>query len=220
MSKVLITGASRGIGKVTADLFRSRGFDVVAPSRSELDLADPASVAAYLETDCTDYEVIVNNAGVNDIHFLEDISDEEIYRTLEINTISPLKIIRHFVPRMKDRKYGKIVNIGSIWGVVSKEQRTTYSISKHALHGLTQTLAAELAPYNILVNTICPGFTMTDLTRKNNTPKQISELENKIPMCRLAEPKEIAKVILFLCSQENSYLTGQQIVVDGGFSII
>ena len=105
MSKVLITGASRGIGNATAKYFQERGFEVVTPSRSDLNLADSASVAAYLQKDSSEYDVIVNNAGINDVNYLEEISDEEIYTTLEINTISPLKILRHFVPKMKQHKY-------------------------------------------------------------------------------------------------------------------
>ena len=135
-----------------------------------------------------------------------------------LNLIAPIKLIRGFAGKMKENRYGRIVNIGSIWAVVSKPGRCVYSATKNGIHGVTNTMAVELAPYNILVNTVCPGFTMTEMTKKNNTPEQIEELSREIPMQRLAEPEEMAEVIYFLCSEQNTYLTGQKITVDGGFS--
>ena len=102
--------------------------------------------------------------------------------------------------------------------MVSKGGRCVYSATKNGIHGVTNTLAVELAPDNILVNTVCPGFTLTELTRKNNTPEEIAEISKDIPMGRMAEPEEMAEVVYFLCSEQNTYLTGQKITVDGGFS--
>ena len=102
--------------------------------------------------------------------------------------------------------------------LVSKRGRTVYSASKHGIHGLTKTLAVELAEHNILVNTVCPGFTLTELTRKNNTPEQIKEISLEIPMQRMAQPEEIASAICYLVSEQNTYLTGQLIAVDGGYT--
>ena len=119
---------------------------------------------------------------------------------------------------MKTQRYGRIVNIGSIWASVSKGGRCVYSATKNGIHGVTNTLAVELAPYNILVNTVCPGFTLTELTRKNNTPEHVEEISRDIPMGRMAEPEEIAEIIYFMASESNTYLTGQKIVVDGGFT--
>ena len=219
MRKVLITGGSRGIGKATAEKFRSCGYEVEAPTRQELNLTDKASIAAYVEKHRDTYfDVIVNNAGSNDIHEIEDITDEEIEQMTALNLIAPIKLIRGFAGKMKENRYGRIVNIGSIWAVVSKPGRCVYSATKNGIHGVTNTMAVELAPYNILENTVCPGFTMTEMTKKNNTPEQIEELSREIPMQRLAEPEEMAEVIYFLCSEQNTYLTGQKITVDGGFS--
>ena len=219
MRKVLITGGSRGIGKATAEKFRSCGYEVVTPTRQERNLTDGASIAAYIEKNKDVYfDVIVNNAGCNDIHEIEDITDEEIDQMMALNLVAPIKLIRGFAGKMKENQYGRIVNIGSIWAVVSKPGRCVYSATKNGIHGVTNTMAVELAPYNILVNTVCPGFTMTELTKKNNTPEQIAEISRDIPMQRMAKPCEMAEVIYFLCSEQNTYLTGQKITVDGGFS--
>ena len=137
---------------------------------------------------------------------------------LTTNLISPIRLIRGFVGQMKRRKFGRIVNIGSVWAVVSKAGRCVYSASKNGLHGVTNTLALELAPYNILVNTVCPGFVLTELTFKNNTPEQIATLAKDIPVGRLAQPEEIAETVYFFGSENNTYLTGQKIIIDGGFT--
>ena len=209
--RALVTGGSREIGKVVVELLKEQGYDVYAPTRKELELASDESILAFTKQHAQEkFDVIINNAGINDIH--------EIERTMKINLIAPMKLLRAFVPAMKQQNYGKIVNIGSIWGVVSKCGRVMYSASKHGIHGITKTLAVELAPYNILVNTVCPGFTLTELTYKNNTPEQIKEISKDIPMGRMAQPEEIARIICFLVSKENTYLTGQQIAVDGGFT--
>ena len=219
MRKVLITGGSRGIGKAIAEKFAQNEYEVVTPTRAEMDLSDENSVKKYVEDKKDIYfDVIVNNAGINDINMLEDITDEEIHNMMQINLISPIILLRGFAGQMKNNNYGRIVNIGSIWASVSKSGRCVYSATKNGIHGVTNTLAVELAPYNILVNTVCPGFTLTELTRKNNSPDVINEICKDIPLGRMAEPEEIAEVVFFLCDEHNSYLTGQKIVVDGGFS--
>ena len=164
------------------------------------------------------YDVIINNAGINDINDIEMVTDEEIERAMQINLVSPLKILRKFVPAMKEKRYGRIVNIGSIWGIVSKRGRVVYSMTKHGIHGITKTLAVELAEYNILVNTICPGYTLTELTYKNNSEEQIRNIEKDIPIQRMARPDEIADAIIYFAQDRNTYITGQLIAVDGGFT--
>lgn len=219
MRKVLITGGSRGIGKAVADKFRSEGYEVIAPGREELNLSDAASIEAYIEKNkdiC--FDAIVNNAGCNDINEITEITDEEMDNMIAVNLVAPIRLLRGFVGNMKKAKYGKIVNIGSIWAVVSKSGRCVYSATKNGIHGVTNTLAVELAPHNILVNTVCPGFTLTELTRKNNTQEQIDSICEEIPMGRMAEPEEMAEVIYFLCSEQNTYVTGQKIAVDGGYT--
>ncbi len=218
VKRALVTGGSRGIGKAICEKFSGMGYEVCAPSHAELDLANPKSVENYLKEHKDEhYDVIVNNAGINEINRIEDISDDEIDRTVNINELSPLKILRAYVPGMKERRYGRIINIGSIWAVVSKPGRVVYSMTKNGIHGITNTLAVELAEYDILVNTVCPGFTLTELTKKNNTPEQIESISQQIPMKRMAEPYEIAEIVCFLASEKNTYVTGQKVTVDGGF---
>lgn len=220
MKTVLITGASRGIGKSTAEKFLLSGYEVFKPTRAELDLSSALSVSAFLNKyQDVSFDTIINNAGINDINLLENVSDEELLNMLEINMVSPIKLLRGLISGMKKRNYGRIINIASIWAVVSKEGRSIYSATKNAMHGITNTLALELAPYNILVNTVCPGFTLTELTKKNNSEEQIKEISREIPMNRMAKPEEIANVIYFLGSEENTYITGQKICADGGFTV-
>lgn len=218
MRTAFITGGSRGIGKAISQKMEGKGYQVYAPTRQELDLSSPESVKEFLERHKGDsYDIVVNNAGINDVNDIENVTDDEIERMMQVNLVSPLKILRAFVPAMKQKRYGRIVNIGSLWGIVSKRGRVVYSMTKHGIHGITKTLAVELAGYNILVNTVCPGFVLTELTVQNNTPEQIAMIAEKIPLGRLAAPQEIADVVEYLTGERNTYLTGQLIAVDGGY---
>lgn len=215
----LVTGGSRGIGKAIAEQLLKDNYDVYTPSRSELDLSSEISLENFLRAHASDhYDIIINNAGINDINDIDKITDDEIERTMKINLIAPLKLLRAFIPSMKEYSYGRIVNISSIWGIVSKRGRVVYSASKHGIHGITKTLAVELAEYDILVNTVCPGFTLTELTYKNNTNEQIAAISKDIPIGRMAKPYEIANTVCYLVSEKNTYMTGQLIAVDGGFT--
>lgn len=217
--KAFVTGGSKGIGKAIVGQLQSEGYEVFSPSHDELDLCSSESVSRFIEAHQTEqYDVFINNAGINDIHDIDCVTDDEIECAMQINLVSPMKLLRAFIPAMKQNQYGRIVNIGSIWGIVSKRGRVVYSATKHGIHGITKTLAVELAEYNILVNTICPGFTLTELTYKNNTAEQISKISEDIPMGRMAEPSEIASAVCYMVSEANTYLTGQLIAVDGGFT--
>ncbi len=217
--KALVTGGSRGIGAAIATQLRSEGYEVYTPTHSELDLSSVESIDAFCKKyEQVTFDVLVNNAGLNDIHLVEEVTEEEMLRMMNVNLIAPIRLIRGIVPNMKRQKYGRIVNIGSIWGLAGKPGRVVYAATKHGIHGITQTLAVELAPYNILVNTVCPGFTLTELTRKNNSPEQIAEISAFIPMGRMAQPEEQAKAVCFLAGETNTYITGQQLAVDGGYA--
>lgn len=219
MRRALVTGASRGIGGAIAGALRGAGLEVFAPSRAELDLLDPDSVDRFVEAHRDGgISVLVNNAGINPIEAIEEVSPENWARTLQINLTAPFRLIQGLCPGMKAEGWGRIVNISSIWAVVSKEKRVSYSSAKSALTGLTRTSAVELAPHGVLVNAVCPGFVETELTRANNPPEALEVIRQAIPLGRLAQPEEVARLVAFLCSEQNTYITGQSIVIDGGFA--
>ena len=222
MDTVLITGASRGIGKATKEIYEKNGWDVIAPTRSEMDLSDPESVTNYCD-DLIQRDIrisaIVNNAGINEINEIDNVPYDEMRQMLQVDLESPIIILNKLVPMLKAQGKGRIVNIGSIWAVVSKPGRAMYSAAKNGIHGITNALALELGPHGILVNTVCPGFTLTELTRKNNTDEEIASISAGIPVRRMAEPDEIGKLIYYLGSFENTYITGQKIAIDGGYSV-
>lgn len=216
--RVLVTGGSRGIGEAIAAKFIQEGYEVFAPTRAELDLLDDSSINTFINNYIDIYfSVLINNAGINPINFLEDITALDLEQTLQVNLKAPIKLIQGLIKKMKEQRYGRIINISSIWSVVSKEKRLAYSASKFGINGVTKTLAVELAPYNILVNSVCPGYVNTALTRQNVPEKELQKISKLIPLGRLAEPCEIAETVYFLGSHHNSYITGQQIVVDGGY---
>jgi 3-oxoacyl-[acyl-carrier protein] reductase len=121
---------------------------------------------------------------------------------------------------MKANGYGRIVNIASIWSTATKGGRALYSMTKTGLVGLTRTVAVDMAPYNVLANSVSPGFTRTELTASTLSEDDAAAMAAQVPLNRFAEPAEMSKVIMFLASGLNTYLTGQNIVVDGGFTIV
>lgn len=207
---VLITGGSGGIGSILVKKFRDEGHAVCAPSRNELDLLSPSDLSNPT------FDVIINNAGVNPLKQITDITDNDV---MQINYFAPLQIIQQCLPYMIAQKYGRILNIGSIWVSLSKRKRSAYSASKAALDSLSRSLSSEYAQYNILSNTLSPGFIATQLTYKNNSVEEIKKIENDIPSGRLGTPEEIAELAYFL-TVHNTYITGQNIVIDGGFSCV
>jgi 3-oxoacyl-[acyl-carrier protein] reductase len=218
--KVFLTGGSRGIGKAIKDRFIKSNYIVYSPTRDELDLSDIHSIKNYIESYKTiTFDVIINNAGINEINLFENINERDIESMLQVDLIAPILLLKGFIPNMKKKNKGRIVNIGSIWAVVSKEGRSLYSSVKNGLHGITNALALELACNNILVNTICPGFTLTELTKKNNADVEINKINELIPLKRMAKPEEIAEFVYFLSSENNTYITGQKICIDGGYTV-
>jgi 3-oxoacyl-[acyl-carrier protein] reductase len=212
-----ITGGSRGIGKAIANRFCAAGFDVIAPARKELDLASLDSIETYLSRKGLEADVLINNAGENLIFTLDKLSLADWQRMQMINLTAPLLLIKHFAPLMAHNGWGRIVNISSIYSLISRPGRGAYASSKSGLNGLTRTAALEYAEAGILVNAVCPGFVETDLTRQNNTPTQIEVLRQQVPLKRLGSPEDIASVVFYLGSDQNTFITGQTVVADGGF---
>lgn len=216
----LVTGASRGIGRAVANRLEELGAQVLAPPRAELDLADSASVDRYLARLDQPIDILVNDAGVNKLAGLVETDDDLLRDTLEVNLIAPLRLARALAPAMAERGWGRVVNITSVWTVVAREGRVPYIVSKTGLNGLTRAMAVEFGSRGVLVNAVAPGFVMTEMTTRNNTPEQLQVIAEGVPLRRLAEPNEIAELVAFLASARNSFMTGQVLVCDGGYSVV
>lgn len=238
----LVTGATRGIGKAIADTLWQSGAEVylTGTKQEEIDalnqevkaqgierkhylcvnLSSEDSLNKFLQEleKIPQIDICVNNAGINIVRDFCEVPFEEFMKVQQVNVFGPRLILNVVVPKMRAQKYGRIVNIASIWSVINRPGRSSYGISKNAIHGLTKALSIELAADNIMVNSVSPGFTMTELTKNTNTPEQLVELGNKVAARRLADPQEQANVVAFLCSEQNSYMTGQNLVVDGGYT--
>ncbi|HEY0393196.1 MAG TPA: SDR family oxidoreductase [Candidatus Elarobacter sp.] len=217
---VLVTGAARGIGAAIAARYGAGGWRVVAPSRAELDLADAAAVARFCARDDLGHiDVLVNNAGENVLGSIASLPDADLHRMMQTNALAAWALVRRFAGPMAAIGWGRIVNVASVYGLKSRAARGAYTASKAALIGLTKTAAIEYGAGNVLVNAIAPGFVDTELTRRNNTPEQIAALCEQVPLRRLAAPDEIAGLAVWLGSEQNTYVTGQTVAVDGGFLI-
>ncbi len=214
----LITGSTGEIGKYLVSSLKE-DVNVVSPTRKELDLSSNSSINNYISSLDIPIDIIVNCAGIHKAGNCEDLTEYDFQNILQINLIAPFQIISGLVKGMKERKYGRIVNISSIWSIVSKEKRSIYSASKSGLDGLTRTLALELAPFNILVNSIAPGYVDTKMIQLYNSEKELEKIKKIIPLCRFAKPNEIGELAKFMCSEKNSYITGQIIAIDGGYVI-
>ncbi len=240
---VLITGATRGIGAAVAHDLELAGAELILtgtnPQRiAELnrDSAEHGRRVRYLQADfseeasCENFlgeldripriDVCINNAGINKIDPIHDLTVADYERITGVNLRAPVLISAVVCAKMRTAGYGRIVNIASIWSTATKAGRSLYSMTKTGLVGLTRTIAVDMAPYNVLANAVSPGFTRTELTESTLSPADAEALMAQIPMRRFAEPAEMSKVIMFLASDLNTYLTGQNIVVDGGFTVV
>ena len=236
---VIVTGGTRGIGAAIVELFQQCNADVIAtgtdtkemdrinrdPSGGKLkyihlDFNSNDSVQSFLDfiNKRDRIDVLINNAGVNKIATIDKIDENEWDWINKVNLRGPFLLTKAVSEIMKKQGYGRILNIASIFGVVSKVKRAAYSTTKWGLVGFTKAVALDLAPHNILVNAVSPGFVDTELTRKILGNKEIKELIDTIPQKRLADAGEIAKTVVFLTSHHNTYITGQNIIVDGGFT--
>lgn len=190
---------------------------IIAPARSELDLSDKNSVNKYLiSLKDTAIDILINNAGINLPQNTGELTEEVIEETINTNLMSPIRLINGVIKSMKERKWGRIVSIASIFGHVARQRQVLYAATKHGVIGMTKALALELGPFNILVNTVSPGFTDTNLIRRN-TPEKNREIARDVPLNRFATGAEIAGAVKFLISDKNTYINGADIIVDGGF---
>jgi 3-oxoacyl-[acyl-carrier protein] reductase len=217
--KALILGGKGGIGSAISRRFAAEGYTVIAVGRDEFDLADPAAIDDWFAANSFAFDVLVHSAGVNHPAPFTELDMTTIEAGLEANLMGFLRVLKHVVPGMTAKHWGRITVMSSLYGFLSRRGRITYAMAKHALNGAVKTLAIELGPQGILVNSVAPGFVMTDMTRTNNDDATIQRLVSGIPLGRMAEPEEIADVVYFVSSAQNRYLTGQDLVVDGGFSV-
>lgn len=216
--RVLVTGGNGDIGNCIVNIFNANGFSVDSPSRNVLDLSNSDNMLNQE----FNYDIVVNCAGINEIKKLSDIDSSDsnnLINTMNINFFAPYNILKLCLPHMVKNKYGRIVNIGSIWEKFTKEGRSSYSISKSALHALTKSVAVEYSKYGILCNTVSPGFIDTKLTLKNNNGSELNKIIESIPIGRLGKSEEVASIVYQLCDN-NTYINGQNIIIDGGYSCL
>lgn len=232
----LVTGGTRGIGRAIAEKLNDLGAEVIVTGRGPM-CTDNLGMLRYLSADfskkdklisfcdqlasMSDLDIVVNNAGINHIDRIEDYPVDRFEEVMAINYSAVYHISQAAAKSMlASGREGRIVNIGSIWATQTREGRSAYCASKAGVTGMTRAIATDLAPKGILVNTLSPGFVQTELTERTMGAEAISEVSKQIPLGRLASPEEIAEVVAFLASSSNTYLTGQNIVVDGGFTNI
>ena len=227
---VFITGATRGIGDAVAAAFKESGAKVIGTGTSK---KTNGNFDEYFRADfsnldeiynCANYlkgirpDILINNAGIGKNSPFTEIDPATFLLMHQVNVFAPFILCQAAVPFMKNNSWGRIVNLSSIFGKISKAHRASYSATKFALDGLTLSLASEYARDGILANCIAPGFTDTELTRRMLSGDDLKNILLSVPIGRMANVNEIANFILWLASPMNSYITGQNIAIDGGFS--
>lgn len=244
MSKtVIITGGARGIGAATVRLFAESGYNVVINFNTSLneaallsqelnnqgyntsifkaDVSQPNEADALIKFALDAFgniDAVINNAGISEQKLFTEISNGDWSKMINVNLGGVFNVSRAVSPLFIKNKCGAIVNVSSIWGVSGASCEVHYSAAKSGVIGLTKALAKELGPSNIRVNCVSPGVIDTDMN-KIHGEDVLTELADSTPLCRIGKPIEVAKAILFLASDDASFITGQNLCVDGGFII-
>lgn len=240
---VLITGGSRGIGKSVALAYGAEGANVVVnytsnPQKAEevvaeikafgveamaisCDVSDDSAVERMIETIEKEFhtiDILVNNAGITRDGLLIRMKDSDWDQVMDINLKGTYLCTKHVGKKMLKRKSGNIVNITSVVGLTGNAGQSNYSASKAGVIGFTKSVAKEFAVRQIRVNAVAPGFIATDMTEKLSQ-EVIETYKTAIPLGRMGDPEDVAKAVLFLSSDQSSYMTGQIITVDGGMTL-
>jgi 3-oxoacyl-[acyl-carrier protein] reductase len=215
---VLILGGRGDIGSAISNRFSDAGHQVLVVGRADFDLTEPQGIDAWFARSHPPIGVLIHSAGLNVPKRFDQLNDAEIRECFAANVEGFLQVARRAIPDLAAQQ-GRIVVLSSIFGFLSRVGRLPYAMSKHALVGIVKTLALELADDGVLVNAVSPGYIDTRLTRTNNDAATIDRLRSAVPMRRLGTPEDVAEVVYFLGSANNRYITGQDVVVDGGFSI-
>jgi len=231
----LVTGGTRGIGAAIARTFQARGYAVVVTYRARREEAAAFEKATGLRTYCTDVsdfhqcqelleqvtaqwgavDVLVNNAGIVDDAVLHRCTPEQWQRVLQNNLTSCFNMCRGVIPGMRERKFGRIINMGSINGQTGQVGQVAYAAAKAGMHGLTMALARENAPKGITVNLVAPGYIDTEMIQ-GVRPEILANIVSGIPIGRLGRPEEVAQAVAFLASDEAGFITGATLSVNGG----
>ena len=235
MSKiVLVTGASRGIGLEAAKHFSKEGYKVIGTSRGDFNLGDligdESAISAQLDLMSKESiknlfadlksedllpSVLVNNAGITKDQLFLRMKDEDWDDVIETNLNGLFRVTKAFIKPMVKNKFGRVINISSVAGLMGNSGQVNYSSSKSAMVGFSRSLAKELGSRNITSNVVAPGFIETDMTTFLNDDEKV-EVSKNIPMKRFGTVEDVAKCIVFLASDKANYITGQTISVDGG----
>ena len=229
---IFISGASRGIGKSMAEHFAKSNFNVVGTSRNnfkfdnELENLFPIKLDVTSRNDVKDCfdelksknllpDILINNAGITADQLFLRMSDDDWDNVINTNLTGTFNLTKIFLKNMIKNKFGRIINISSISGLMGNPGQVNYSSSKAALNGFTKSLAKEVGSRNITVNCVAPGFIDTDMTSYIGDNER-NEILKQIPLNKFGLPEDISKLVMFLMSDEASYITGQTISIDGG----
>ena len=229
---IFVSGASRGIGKDIAINFAKKGFNVVGTSRNNFNFSEDLENLMPIKLDITNRndindcfdklksmnllpDILINNAGITSDQLFIRMKDEEWDNVIETNLTGTFNLSKVFIKNMLKKKFGRIINISSISGLMGNPGQVNYSSSKAALSGFTKSLAKEVGSRNITVNSVAPGYIETDMTSFLENETRMNIIKN-IPLGRIGKVNDVSDLVMFLASEEASYITGQTISVDGG----